>query len=69
MFSEEEAEVLRVLLDDLRGAFRHQKARHVVKAAQKAYMRAAFNKNQIDRHRQKQARIAGSARAEASNDA
>ena len=51
MFSEEEAEILRTLMADLREAFKHHKARHVVRAVNDAYMRAALNQHQIERHR------------------
>lgn len=60
MFSEEEIEILNTLLTDLQNALKHNKAKHVVKAVQDAYMKAAFNRNQIERHRQKQIRLQGS---------
>ena len=47
MFSEEQ------------NALKHNKAKHVVRDVQDAYMKAAFNKNQIERHRQKQMRLQG----------
>lgn len=51
MDREEEAEILRTLMGDLEAAFKLRKASRAITHAQNAYMRAAFNRSQIERHR------------------
>jgi len=58
MESEGEAEILRTLLDDLREAFHHKRAKHAVQAAQKAYMAAAMALGHMER--QKPIQLVGS---------
>lgn len=60
MYSEEEAEILRVLLDDLQKAFGIKSAKHAVKAAQQAYMRAARDRSDLERYRSSRMTIHGS---------
>lgn len=60
MYSEEEAEILRVLLNDLREAFTIKKASRALTAAQNAYMRAAYNYRDLERFRQRKIQIIGS---------
>ena len=60
MYSEEEAEILRVLLDDLREAFTIKKASRSLTAAQNAYMQAAYNYRDLKRFREREIQIIGS---------
>lgn len=60
MYSEEEVEILRVLLAKLRDAFSIKKGKHALQAAQRAYMTAAQNYRDIERYRQQRITILGS---------
>lgn len=51
MYSEEEAEILRVLLADLEAAFEIKKASRAIYTAQNAYMRAVRNYRELEQYR------------------
>lgn len=51
MYSEEEAEILRVLLADLEAAFKIKKASRAIHAAENAYMKASRNYRDFEKHR------------------
>lgn len=51
MYSEEEAEILRVLLADLEAAFEIKKASRAIYAAENAYMRAIRNYRDLEKYR------------------
>lgn len=60
MYSDEEAEILQVLLKDLQDAFNHKKASRALTHAQNAYMRAARNLADLERYRHSKMPILGS---------